>query len=337
MGPGRMAVILKAAAAAEPSVEWWVPVKGAKLGIKSVKCSRHGELWIGVLEGLPVGTQLAYRVRSRVGAGKTHLFKAGAARDEPFRFAAFGDTRSGHEVHQAVVNAVAREHIDFVVHTGDMVHKGGVDSEWLRFFQIEHELLTTRPIFAVVGNHDDSPRQLYRHFFARSLWEQDQRFYSMDWGNLRIIGVDSLEECREGCSQYIYLDRALEEGAAAGMLMVILVHYPPYSSGAHGSNLLIRESIGALASRYGVELVLSGHDHNYERTEVIDGVTYVVTASAGAPIRAVRAESFSKKLRTEPHFVLIDVDSTGLTLRAVNLSGDTFDYHLIKPVPPRGG
>ncbi len=338
LAPGRMAVVLKSGEEIPPSVDWWLPeAEGTAAATPtSVRCTRHGDLWVAILEDLPIGKTVAYRVRSGVAEDKAHEFKAGAVPGEPFRFAVFGDTRTGHEVHQAVVNALHGEHIDFVVHTGDLVAQGGLESDWHTFFAIERELLSSHPMFAAVGNHDDSPRQLFRRYFLSPMWAQNHRFYSMDWGNLRIVVVDPLVECREGCSQYIQLDKALEEGAARDMLMIMVVHHPPYSSGAHGSNGLIRDAIGGLAIRHGVEVVFSGHDHNYERTEPIDGVTYVVSASAGAPARVVKPQGFSAALRTEPHYVLVDVSSTGLTLRAVNLSGDTFDSYLVKPLAPRG-
>jgi hypothetical protein len=101
--------------------------------------------------------------------------------------------------------------------------------------------------------------------------------------------------------------------------------------------LAIRESIGELARRYGVEIVFAGHDHNYERTKPIDGTYYVVSAAAGAPVRPVHPRWFSSVVRTEAHYVLVDVVPDRMTLRAVNLDGETFDQVVIDPVPPRDG
>ena len=98
----------------------------------------------------------------------------------------------------------------------------------------------------------------------------------------------------------------------------------------------MREVVGELAPRFGVELVLAGHDHDYERTKPVDGVTYIVAASAGATIRKLSPSSFSEVLRTEPHFVLFDVDRGSLVGRVINLQGDTFDSFVIPPNAPRG-
>ena len=82
-------------------------------------------------------------------------------------------------------------------------------------------------------------------------------------------------------------------------------------------------------SLYGVESVISGHDHDYERTKPIRGVTYFVSGAAGAPIRAVEEQHFSATVRTEPHYMLFDVSKRRMTMRAVNLKGETFDTCLV--------
>ena len=57
-------------------------------------------------------------------------------------------------------------------------------------------------------------------------------------------------------------------------------------------------------------------------------------ASGGANIRAMNPNEFSVKVRTEPHFVLFDVDRKSLVGRAINLRGDTFDDFVVPPNPP---
>ena len=115
------------------------------------------------------------------------------------------------------------------------------------------------------------------------VWAGDRRYYAKDWGNLRLIALDGGIECRDGCTQYAYAEKALAEAEKLGQLTVMFLHFPPYSSGKHGSHKGVQTAITELAKRHGVELVIAGHDHNYERTKVLDGTTYVVSGSAGAP------------------------------------------------------
>lgn len=309
--------------------------KPAPGGVRTVTARRSEQMWVAELRDLPAGPAIHYRVRSAIGNTPDYKFRVGAPKHERFRFAAFGDTRTGHSVHRSIVEAIDREMVDFTVHTGDMVDRGGRADQWTRFFQIERPLLVDTPIMPLIGNHDVSGRDYFRQYFLHSLWSNNQHYFVRDWGNLRVVGVDSGIECREGCSQYTFAERALAEGAKRGQLMVMALHYPPYSSGEHGSSSDVQGPISALARRHGVELVLTGHDHNYERTQPIDGTTYVVTGSSGAPIRPVRPRWFTAEARTEPHYVLVDVEADRLILRAVNLQGDTFDTTVIDDNKPR--
>jgi predicted phosphodiesterase len=328
-----------------PVVEWWVVgdregrvstgAASSQPAVHEVAATRSADLWVAALDGLPTTDFIAYKVRGELGETEPHVFRIGVPPGESFRFAAFGDTRTNHHVHRAVIEAMAREKIEFVVHTGDMVDRGGIQSQWDRFFQIERPLLIKTPIVPAIGNHDMSARRYFRHYFMHNRWTKSRRYFVHDWGNLRIVIIDGGIECRDGCAQYVFAERALAEGVRQGKLMAMMLHYPPYSSGAHGSHEGVQESISELARRYGVELVIAGHDHNYERTKPIDGVTYVVSGSAGAPIRPVNPRWFTAEARTEPHYVLIDVESNRMILRAVNLKGDTFDTAVLEDNPPQ--
>ena len=297
----------------------------------TVRDGRH----IAVLDGLPHDQMIEYRIVSDDGVFGPARFIAGRSRGSKFRFAAFGDTRTGHRVHRALIESMAREEIDFVVHSGDLVEFGGRDEQWTLFWQIEQPVASRRFVFAAVGNHDDSPRGNFRRWFLTSLWNRDRRYFVQDWGDLRVVIMDSEIEFRPGSEQYKFIEAALADGAKRGMLMLMSLHYPPYSSGKHGSDLEAREVVAELAPRFGVELVLAGHDHNYERTQAIDGVTYIVAASGGANIRPISPQKFSAVLRTEPHYVLFDVEPSGLVGRTVNLAGNTFDTFVIKALAPR--
>lgn len=339
--PGIVAVALKAELQEPPVVEWWPVTDEASRtsppasGTRRVVAEQDVAVWVAMLRKLPLGRELAYRVVSTRGTTDVNVFKSGELGGRPFRFAAFGDTRTGHGVHQAVIDAVAREDVDFYVHTGDMVEVGGLEVQWDRFFRIEAPLIDHAPIFPAIGNHDVSTRDLYGRFFLTHLWSDSENYYYQDWGDLRVVAVDANIECRKGCTQNDYARRALKDGADKGMLLVLSLHLPPYSSGAHGSYMSIRTAVEEMAVETGVELVFSGHDHNYERTKPQYGVTYVVAASAGAPIRPVYPQPFTAVARTEPHYVLVDVAGGRMTLRAVNLEGQTFDEVVIPPNPPR--
>ena len=216
------------------------------------------------------------------------------------------------------------------------MNTGGVDAQWRRFFEIESPVIRRVPLFAAVGNHDVSQRKHFRRYFLMERVNQDNRFYVQDWGSVRILVMDSSVEGRQGSDQYRFLAEQMRQAAEENLIMLLVLHHPPYSAGAHGSDLEMREVVGDLGPKFGLEVVLAGHDHNYERTKRIDGVTYMVAASGGAPIRRMTPSWFSERVRTEPHFVIFDVERNSLVGRAVNLAGETFDSFVIPPNPPRG-
>jgi Icc-related predicted phosphoesterase len=340
---GHIAVVVNDDHDDPPVIEWWVETASTATAAaapqtRRVQSTKLNGLWIATLENLPPDVPLAYRVHCEESLTRPvgpFSFKAGVSRGQRFRFAAFGDTRTGHIVHRALIEAMSRERIDFVINSGDLVEFGGTEEQWELFFRIEAPLIASRPVLAAIGNHDVSPRRYFEKYFLSQMVSSGNRYYHVDWGDVRVVIMDSETEARPGSDQYAFLERTLREGAAKDMLMIMSLHYPPYSSGEHGSNLEMREVVGELAPRYGVELVLAGHDHDYERTEAIDGVTYIVAASAGATIRKLSPSKFSKVLRTEPHFVLFDADRGSLVGRTINLAGNTFDSFVIEPNPPR--
>ncbi|MEO1480622.1 MAG: metallophosphoesterase [Myxococcota bacterium] len=328
--PGQVFVAVKQPLEEPPVVEWWVD-GGEKHRVTAVA---DDDLWVTTLNDLPIGPKISYRVYSSAGDTPVYRFSAGSGPGEPFRFVAFGDTRTGHEVHRAVVEAAAEFEPDFLVHTGDMVEVGGIESQWDLFFQLERPLLAETPIIPSIGNHDESARGYYRHYFLQDYWTKGRRYYAYDWGQLRIVSVDVAIECREGCAQYDFAEEVLADTHGPERFTLISLHFPPYSSGHHGSDVGVQVSISQLARNHGVELVIAGHDHNYERTKPIDGTTYVVSGSAGAPIREVRPREFTAVARTEPHFCVFDVFTDRIEMQTVNLDGEVFDTATLLPNPP---
>jgi len=339
MDQHQTAVALRAPLAEAPTLEWWAVTSTTAPPERKNKVtfdSRSGGLWAAVMSDVPHDVQIAYEVHSSAGDAGPLTFRQGVSRGTAFRFAAFGDTRSGHQVHRLLVDAIAKEDVDFVINSGDLVEFGGYDDQWMTFFRIEAPLASHAFLYPVVGNHDDSPQRLFERYFLTELYARGTRYYVQDFGDVRFVAMDSEVEISRDSTQWNFIESNLKEGAEKDMIMVLSLHRPPYSSGTHGSELGFRALVDELAIKYGVELVLAGHDHDYERTKPIRGTTHIVAASAGANIRPVGPSDFTEVLRTEPHFVILDVDGKSLTGRTINLAGETFDTFVIEPNPPGG-
>lgn len=309
---------MQVAAAEAPTLTWWA-ADAPRAAPQAARFEALGPgLWAATPEGLPADGRVAYQV----GDGPARTFRAGAGAP---RFAVFGGTDGA--AHAAVVERVAEARPDFVVHTGTMVRN---PSDWLDFLRTEAPLLARAPLLAVPGDGDRGP--WFDRVARRDRWAPGGAFSVRDWGGLRVVGVDSARPAAEWRAG---VDAALAE--ARDRLLVVVLHHPPYSSGGRAPERDLRAVVGELAARHGAELVFAGRDRDYERTERIDGVTYVVTGVAGGPATRVDPRNFSKAQRTEAHYVLVDVDPGGLALRTLDLSGAIVDHVLVRPNPPREG
>jgi hypothetical protein len=110
------------------------------------------------------------------------------------------------------------------------------------------------------------------------------------------------------------------------------MHYPPYSAGSHGSDMIIRDRYSPLFEEFSVDMVFSGHDHNYQRTVPLaraapaeDGVTYIVTGGGGAPLYDMDSVDWTAVTRKAHHFVLIKIVGNSLRLSAIDSKGEVFD------------
>ena len=163
-------------------------------------------------------------------------------------------------------------------------------------------------LLAILGNHD-KPRgdaQL-RALGMPGHWWADQR------GDVLLVGLDSNRWADR--TQRRWLERTLRETTATWK--IVALHHPPYSAGYQGSNMDVRRAFAPIFERFGVQLVLSGHDHDYQRSKLINSVTYVVTGAAAGTRRTGEA-SFTAVSFSWHSFVELGVWRDRLVGRVMN-------------------
>lgn len=167
-------------------------------------------------------------------------------------------------------------------------------------------------LLAILGNHDvrngNGPGQMAALGMPGRWWSKE-----LAGGEVLLVGLDS--NLVDDPDQRAWLDATL--GASQARWKIVALHYPPYSAGYQGSSLNVREAFSPLFAEHGVQLVLSGHDHDYQRSIPIDGVTYVVSGAASGTRRTGEA-SFTAASFSWHHFLDIAVYPDHLELRAVN-------------------
>ena len=103
-----------------------------------------------------------------------------------------------------------------------------------------------------------------------------------------------------------------------------VTHYPPYSSGRHGSFLDVREVLEPLFVEHDVALVITGHDHHYERTKPQQDVVYVVSGG-GAKVTRAGVSEFTAYSQAVRQFVLCDVEGDTMVCNAIDEDGVVID------------
>jgi hypothetical protein len=291
---------------------------------------RTGKRHAVTLSGLRPGSRYYYRV---AGAQKTASFRTAPEElGSGFTFAVVGDSGTGSKAQQAVAGLLERMQPDLILHTGDVVYPKGDDADYdPKFFAPYRRIIGSVPIFPSLGNHDVETKNgapyLENFHLPRNNPEDTERYYSFDWGNAHFVALDSElyydDEGGDPGRQKAWLERDL--GETRQPWKFVFFHRPPYSSSEHGSDLVVREDLEPILARHGVDLVFNGHDHDYERTVQIKGVTYVVTGGGGKDLYEAGESEWTAFSRSAHHAVRVRVDGDRLQLEAVEPNGLVVD------------
>lgn len=263
------------------------------------------------LSGLQPGTTYHYGVSE----GDTALTKSEpefyfktqppSGKTTPARIWVVGDSGTG-EVHQKLVHramvsytAQTKRPLDFYLHVGDMAYGQGTDDQFQKkFFEPYQETLRNTVCWASIGNHEgtnSNGKNGVGPFFdayvcptkgeAGGVPSGSEAFYSFDYGDIHLICLDSHDIDRSPDGEMAkWLVREL--AAAKAKWIIGFWHHPPYTKGTHDSDsetqlVEMRKYIMPILESGGVDLVLSGHSHIYERSMLIDGAYATPTDSKG--------------------------------------------------------
>jgi 3',5'-cyclic AMP phosphodiesterase CpdA len=213
----------------------------------------------------------------------------------------------------AMAEVGATQPFDSLLLLGDLAYPEGEPSQLDEtvFDPFGPVLAQGSELLAVLGNHDVIEDENVGPLMAAV--DMPARWWAHRAGDVLIVGLDS--NLVDDLDQLAWLDRTL--AGSTERWKIVALHHPPYSAGYQGSNEAARRRFAPLFERHGVQLVLSGHDHDYQRSTVVDGVTYVVSG-AGAGTRRTGEESFTAVSYAWRHFVEIGVYEDRLVVRAVN-------------------
>lgn len=269
--------------------------------------------------GLLLSSQRGW-TKSPNAAGKTTL-----------RFLAVADSGSGDANQRAVGLQMAAVHrrkpVDLVVMGGDNIYpSGNIAMAEETFLRPYADLLQAGvPFHAVLGNHDirtanGAPQVAYKPFGMKG------RFYNLKRGLVEFFMLDTNGNA-DWRRQVSWLRTVLSQSSAPWK--VVVGHHPIYSSGFYGNDPGLAAKLTGLMQRHGVQLYINGHDHNYERSKPLKGITYLVVGGGGATLRPVIPTAQTAKAASVFSFAEIEASPRHLTVRGWNKNGALIDQDVI--------
>lgn len=311
------------------------------------------------LDGLDPATTYSYRVRvagaTTEGATRPQQFRT-LAESGAIRFAVLGDSGGGGVRQREIARWLGASSPDLVLHTGDTVYPGfQTDLADQRFLSVYRPWMARVPLFQTAGNHDllSGVDTYYDQFFLpTNSATGTEHYYSFDHGEVHFTVLFQTwfiqNQIREGDLQYQWLTNDLAKTAKPWKILVL--HHPLLTSGLHrgddygGNGPLLPNGIPdridilqvllPVASRFGVQLVLSGHDHNFERFVPVEGVCQIVTGGGGGGLYYLsQLDWYSSQFHVRHHFVRASVTRDEASFEAVDYQGQVFDSFKLRRTP----
>jgi len=257
-------------------------------------------------------------------------------RDDSLKFGVLGDFGTGSREQYQLGDQMAKLHARFpfelVVTVGDNLYGGNGPRDFERKFEIPYKLLLDAKVkfYASIGNHDSPQQSKYAPFnmngqlyYTFKAPRQDVRFFAIDSTYL-------------DPTHLAWLEKELQSSSEAWKIPYF--HHPLYSSGGrHGSDTGRRKTLEPLFIKYGVSVVLTGHDHIYERTKPQNGIVYFVAGSGGQLRRGNlnrRTGLTAAGNDTVQTFLAAEINGDEMTFNAITRTGDIIDSGVIQRRKP---
>ena len=269
------------------------------------------------------------------------------------KFAVIGDSGTGnsnqYRLAKVFTDMYQRFPYEFVLMLGDNMYGGESARDFQKKFEIPYKPVLDKGIkfYAALGNHDSTNQRMYKLFNMNG-----ERFYTFrPKAGVRFFALDSNYMDR---TQLQWLEKEL--AASGSDWKIMYFHHPIYSSGgAHGSDTALRDQLEPLFLKHGVDLVLAGHEHFYERLKPQKGIHYFISGGAGKVRKGDVGGQYTEKAFDQGfHFMIFEIDGDQLHFQTISDLQKTVDSGVIaqrkvedkaapsvpaapsaKPVPPQ--
>lgn len=228
---------------------------------------------------------------------------------------------------------------EFVMIAGDLVNDGNDPAEWDLFFEAGEDVFKQLPLYPAMGNHDNS--ELFKELFdlpENGPLGKEKAFYSFDYGDAHFLVLDSNTMGAANLEDIAWVEKDLEK--TDKNYIIVMFHHPAYPAidipkDQQRANT-IQENFVPIFEEYGVDLVLSGHQHVHMRTHPLrngqardDGIVYLISASGGKQYTPGLHDYTAFALGDQPVYTICTVNEEGIFLETWNSQGILVDSYNI--------
>jgi hypothetical protein len=253
-------------------------------------------------------------------------------REGSLKFGVIGDFGNGSRQQYELGERMAKLHAQFpfelMLTVGDNIYGSERPQDFVNKFEAPYKALLDAKVkfYASIGNHDSRQQSLYapfnmggRTYYTFKAPREDVRFFALETGYLEPAQIQWLEK---------------ELASSNEAWKITYFHHPLYSSGArHGSDLTKRQVLEPLFIKYGVSVVLAGHDHIYERVKPQHGIVHFVVGSSGQLRRGnvnPRTGFTAVANASDRVFLVAEISGDEMHFNAVSRTGQIVDSGTIQ-------
>jgi len=253
------------------------------------------------------------------------------------KFAVLGDFGTGEQPEYELAARMAKVFAGFklqlVVMVGDNLYGSERPEDFRRKFEDPYKPLLDAGVkfYAALGNHDARAQRNYEPFnMGGNLYYS----FKAPQEKVRFFVLDSTYPVPE---QMAWVEKELKGSSDDWKIAVF--HHPLYSSGGrHGSDLKLRETLEPLFIKYNVSVVLTGHDHFYERIKPQHGIVHFVVGSGGQLAEGdidKGSNITAKGFDTDQTFMVVEISGDEMYFNAISRLGQVVDSGVIERRVPQ--
>ncbi|TYB88865.1 MAG: hypothetical protein FXF54_10280 [Kosmotoga sp.] len=276
------------------------------------------------LENLKSGQEYIYYVESYIGESRVYGSEGSFSMEdkEAFKFVIYGDSRSNFKNHKKICKGIAISDPLLVINVGDLVFRDALIEDWADFYK-SLDVLSSSFYYSAVGNHEMSANN-YRKLLDLP---ENELYYSFQKGKVLFIVLNTNQRFDRYSKQYLWLTDVLKNrNPEKTEFTIVVTHHPPYSYSSHGDSYFLKLILVPLFEEHNIDLVVSGHDHNYQRIEK-GNINYIVTGGGGAHVSSINADPDDDLVKgyAVHHYVVFDYSPGVIKAEVIDINGDVID------------